>query len=70
MSVERDVLGPLRVMAPCMAMGEACGAAAAQIAAGTPNSSVDATRLCARLRDCGCLVDASPLRSGDILPSG
>ena len=30
-SVERDVLGPLRVMAPCMAMGEACGVAAGQI---------------------------------------
>jgi len=27
-SVERDVLGPLRVMAPCMAMGEAAGTAA------------------------------------------
>ncbi len=32
-SVERDVLGPLRVMAPCMAMGEAAGVAAAQVVA-------------------------------------
>jgi hypothetical protein len=32
-SVERDVLGPLRVMAPCMAMGEAAGQAAATAAA-------------------------------------
>lgn len=30
-SCERDVLGPLRVMAPCMAMGEAAGAAAVQV---------------------------------------
>ncbi|MEK6794944.1 MAG: FAD-dependent oxidoreductase, partial [Spirochaetota bacterium] len=30
-SVERHVLGPLRVMAPVMAMGEAAGIAAAQI---------------------------------------
>ncbi len=30
-SVERDVLGPLRVMAPCFAMGEAAGIAAAQV---------------------------------------
>ena len=30
MSVERDVLGPLRVMAPSMAMGEAAGVAAAR----------------------------------------
>ena len=29
-SVERPVLGPLRVMAPCMAMGEAAGQAASQ----------------------------------------
>lgn len=30
-SVERDILGPLRVMAPCMAMGEAAGTACAQV---------------------------------------
>lgn len=30
-SVERPVLGPLRVTAPCMAMGEAAGVAAAQV---------------------------------------
>ena len=29
--VERDVLGPLRVMAPCFAMGEAAGLAAKQV---------------------------------------
>jgi hypothetical protein len=33
-SVERPVLGPLRVMAPCIAMGEAAGAAGAQVTAG------------------------------------
>ncbi len=31
-NVERDLLGPLRVMAPCMAMGEAAGLAAYQVA--------------------------------------
>jgi hypothetical protein len=30
-SVERDILGPYRVMASCMAMGEAAGLAAAQV---------------------------------------
>ncbi|MBN2210051.1 MAG: FAD-dependent oxidoreductase [Sedimentisphaerales bacterium] len=30
-SVERDALGPVRVMAPCMAMGEAAGEAAVQV---------------------------------------
>ena len=44
-SVERDVLGPLRVMAPCMAMGEACGVAAEQVVAGTANADVDAAAL-------------------------
>jgi hypothetical protein len=29
--VERDVLGPLRVMAPCMAMGQAAGQASVQV---------------------------------------
>ena len=61
-SVERDVLGPLRVMAPCMAMGEACGAASAQIAAGTPNFKVDVAQLRDRLRGCGCIIDAPDLR--------
>ena len=31
-SAEREVLGPLRVMAPCMAMGQAAGMAAAMLA--------------------------------------
>jgi len=30
-SVDRDVLGPIRVAAPCMAMGEAAGMAAEQV---------------------------------------
>jgi hypothetical protein len=32
-SVERDVLGPLRVTAPCMVMGEAAGIASKQVVA-------------------------------------
>ena len=60
-SVERDVLGPLRVMAPCMAMGEACGVAAEQIAAGTANAAVDVARVRAILRANGCIVDAAAL---------
>lgn len=49
-SVERDVLGPVRVMASCMAMGEAAGTAAAH-----PGIPVDDLR--SRLRFRGCLVD-------------
>jgi hypothetical protein len=60
--VERDVLGPLRVMAPCMAMGEACGAAAAQmVGAGVSAAAVDTARLRERLRATGALVDRAAL---------
>ena len=60
-SVERDVLGPLRVMAPCMAMGEACGAAARQIAGGIANDAIDVEVLKSELRTRGCVVDKSAL---------
>ena len=59
--MERDVLGPLRVMAPCMAMGEACGVAARQIADGAANGAVDVAALKAELRLRGCVVDKSAL---------
>ena len=60
-SVERDVLGPLRVMAPCMAMGEACGAAARQIYDGAANDAIDVEVLKAELRKRGCIVDKAGL---------
>jgi glycine/D-amino acid oxidase-like deaminating enzyme len=60
-SVERDVLGPLRVMAPCMAMGEACGVAAEQVVAGTANADVDAGCVRDVLRGNGGIVDAAAL---------
>jgi hypothetical protein len=56
-SVERDVLGPLRVMAPCMAMGEAAGCAAA-LAGGGSFADVDAGALRRRLRQFGAVLDA------------
>lgn len=56
--VERDVLGPLRVMAPCMAMGEACGVASAQLVRDSvPAAEVDVACLRDRLREAGALVD-------------
>ena len=59
MSVERPVLGPLRVMAPCMAMGEAAGAAAAQaIAQNTGFAEVNVQDLRDDLRRQGAIVDA------------
>jgi hypothetical protein len=61
-SVERDVLGPLRVMAPCMAMGEACGTAAAQMVRDKiAAADVSVTRLKAQLREVGAIVDRQAL---------
>ena len=57
-SVERDVLGPLRVMAPVMAMGEAAGLAAAQVVTQTlAFADVDVAILRAALRAQGAIVD-------------
>ena len=56
--VERDVLGPLRVMAPCMAMGEACGVASAQIARNRISAAeLNVSSLRDRLREVGAMVD-------------
>lgn len=61
-SVERDVLGPLRVMAPVMAMGEAAGLAAAQVVGeGIPFAQVDVTALRDALRKQGAIVDMEAL---------
>lgn len=56
-SVERPVLGPLRVMAPCMAMGEAAGTAAAEVVAkDIAFAEVNTDRLRSRLSDQGAVV--------------
>ena len=60
--VERQVLGPVRVMAPCMAMGEASGIAARQVvSAGVAFSQVDTRQLRQRLREFGAIVDEAAL---------
>jgi hypothetical protein len=57
-SVERPVLGPLRVMAPCMAMGEAAGTAAALAAeAGVGFARVDSAQLRSTLAENGAVVE-------------
>jgi hypothetical protein len=57
-SVERDVLGPLRVMAPCMAMGEAAGLAASMVArSDAPFAAIATAELVARLRRQGAIID-------------
>ena len=58
MSVERPVLGPLRVMAPCMAMGEAAGEATAlALTNNVPFTAVDVATLRQRLRKHGAIID-------------
>ncbi len=56
-SVERPVLGPLRVMAPCMAMGEAAGEAAGQaLDSGVSFAKIDTQRLREQLEGHGAIV--------------
>ena len=58
LSVERPVLGPLRVMAPCMAMGEAAGLAARQaVAEGRSFAEVDPVRLRRELAENNAVVE-------------
>ena len=57
-SVERDVLGPLREQAPCYAMGQAAGLAAVQaVGDGVAFRDVDTDRLRQALREAGAVVD-------------
>ena len=61
-SVERQVLGPIRVMAPCMAMGEAAGMAAGQIVdKGISFSEIKIEILRGKLREAGVIVDKEQL---------
>ena len=57
-SVERDVLGPLREQAPCYAMGHAAGLASVQVVRdGVSYRNVDTDRLREALRSAGAVVD-------------
>ena len=61
-SVQGQVLGPVRVMAPCMAMGEAAGTASAEVVKkGTAYKDADISRLKEKLRAYGCIVDYEAL---------
>ena len=58
--VEREALGVVRVMGPCLAMGECAGVAAA-LASGKSFSEVDVQVLRARLHAHGALLDRSDI---------
>ena len=62
-SVEREVLGPIRVMGPCMGMGQAAGTAAALFIEGSLDCFGDTVidELKDTLRNADCIID-----SGDI----
>jgi hypothetical protein len=61
-SVERQVLGPVRVMASCMAMGQAAGLASAQVVReGISYAQVNIEQLRDGLRNAGCIVDRGSL---------
>ena len=52
------VLGPLRVMAPCMAMGEAAGQAAAMTVSDNGSfAKVDVAALRTKLAKAGAIID-------------
>jgi hypothetical protein len=57
-SVERDVLGPLRVSAPCFAMGQAAGQAARQVVQGNISfAKVDTAVLRKELAQQGTIIE-------------
>ena len=61
-SVEGQVLGPVRVMAPCMAMGEAAGVASAQVVKNAVSfADVNVDQLRQRLKEMNALVDRNQL---------
>ncbi|MEX1239507.1 MAG: FAD-dependent oxidoreductase, partial [Cyclobacteriaceae bacterium] len=66
-SVEGQVLGPVRVMAPCMAMGEAAGMASAQVVQKRVSyANVDIGLLRGKLKKVNAIVDKDQLP--DIYP--
>lgn len=61
-SVEGQVLGPVRVMAPCMAMGEAAGVATWQVVQkDVPYATVDMSIVREKLISYGAIVDRDAL---------
>jgi len=61
-SVERQVLGPVRVMAPCMAMGEAAGMAADKVVKeNIPFSRINIQKLRKKLKNVGGIIEPGQL---------
>ncbi len=61
-SVEGQVLGPVRVMAPCMAMGEAAGIAAGQVVKNDVSfAEINIEKLREKLKNAGAIIDKEQL---------
>lgn len=62
-SVEREVLGPVRVMASCIAMGEAAGIASVMaLSENAELKNVNVSRLKKRIKDHGGITDLSEIK--------
>jgi len=62
--VEREALGVVRVMGPCLAMGECAGVAAGlAVAADIPFDAVDVTALRQKICDYGGMVDRAQVKT-------
>ena len=62
--VEREALGVVRVMGPCLAMGECAGVAAGlAVAADLPFDAVDVTALRQKICDHGGMVDRAQVKA-------
>ncbi len=61
-SVEGQVLGPVRVMAPCMAMGEAAGMAARQVVQNDVSfAEINIEKLREKLKNTGAIINTEQL---------
>lgn len=61
-SVEGQVLGPVRVMAPCMAMGEVAGMACKQVVEEQASfATIDIPKLRTNLKKAGAIIDSEQL---------
>ena len=66
-SVEREVLGPVRVMAPCLAMGEAAGIAATEaLSYGQAFKYADVEKIRRKIRFHGGMVDRNDVKTEQI----
>lgn len=66
-SVERDVLGPVRVMGPCVAMGQAAGiAAAVALKSEISFSKIEVSQLQAEIKSAGGIISTEDVKEQNL----